>query len=656
LRELADMVIDEMVSRREDKKQLFETKSRYMACTAHDMLTPLTGMGLSLSLARESNNVREIHDLISSSQVCCEMISMIIHRSMSLFQSDKADPGIVGGMKNLSTSDTSETGSDSGDPQRPNIPLARVSLINVFHSRVRTIMDAYPKCVPLKVTIDSSLPEFVVSDEVVLYQSTLNYLTNACKICGKSSSKEDFIELRVGKKVTPATNSSWIQVECIDCGPGVAVEDYHQLFVPFSSINKSTLNGSGLGLYSVAAHTKSMSGKYGCRKRDDDKSGAVFWFTLPLIQYDEEKHASLDPEQDDASIRGFRSFSNRIGFDGPVNVPYESKGNDTDRSSSICSKKGSGGGSRSSSERLPRRKNALVIDDSVTVRKPISRALMKEDFDVDTAEDGLKGLEMMKRTPYDVVFCDFLMPVLDGIDCVKQFRRWEKTHRRGFTQFIIGISANASIADSQVGLDVGMNMFQKKPISLAHLKKLANSPEVIECRESKKNFRYQSSEGGSVASGSSGSVTKSGTGRIQAGCIDCSDQFKEADYATKTALVVDDMVSTAKLIRKAIEQRGWDVTMARDGSEALEKLKAKCYTVVLMDNQMPVMSGRDCISTFRDWETKNGRPRTKNIFLMTASGQVSDSDKMLFGGVLVKPVKLSYLHALLDSLCDDSEG
>lgn len=70
-------------------------------------------------------------------------------------------------------------------------------------------------------------------------------------------------------------------------------------------------------------------------------------------------------------------------------------------------------------------KCALVIDDSVTVRKPISKVLTKLGFYVDTAENGLKGLEAMKRNTYDLVFCDFLMPVMDGIDCVKQYRKWE---------------------------------------------------------------------------------------------------------------------------------------------------------------------------------------------------------------------------------------
>ena len=184
-------------------------------------------------------------------------------------------------------------------------PLVKVNLRSLFHSRVQTVIDAYPKSVDLSITIDPQLPEFIISDDVVLYQSTLNFLTNACKIC-EANTKGDCIELIVSKTVG-ASQFAWLRVECIDCGPGVEAEDLHQLFVPFSNINKSTLNGSGLGLYSVASHVKTMGGKYGCSRREDNKSGAVFWFTMPLTPFDEKLHGQRY-DLDNAERRGFQSF------------------------------------------------------------------------------------------------------------------------------------------------------------------------------------------------------------------------------------------------------------------------------------------------------------------------------------------------------------
>ncbi len=81
-----------------------------------------------------------------------------------------------------------------------------------------------------------------------------------------------------------------------------------------------------------------------------------------------------------------------------------------------------------------RRKCALIIDDSTTIRKVFHRALSNLGYEVYQAENGLKGLEELKITIYDVVLCDFLMPIMDGVDCVQQYRAWEQTNRQWANQ------------------------------------------------------------------------------------------------------------------------------------------------------------------------------------------------------------------------------
>ena len=80
------------------------------------------------------------------------------------------------------------------------------------------------------------------------------------------------------------------------------------------------------------------------------------------------------------------------------------------------------------------KKQALVIDDSVTIRKSIDRALTKFGFDVVHACNGMEGLIELKNSLFGVTFCDFLMPIMDGLDCVKQYREWEKKYRPEFEQ------------------------------------------------------------------------------------------------------------------------------------------------------------------------------------------------------------------------------
>ena len=81
-----------------------------------------------------------------------------------------------------------------------------------------------------------------------------------------------------------------------------------------------------------------------------------------------------------------------------------------------------------------RLKLALIIDDSLVIRRVIDRALTKIGFEVKHAEDGMKGLKAMKVTLFDLVLCDFLMPIMDGLDCVQQYRQWERRHRTEYQQ------------------------------------------------------------------------------------------------------------------------------------------------------------------------------------------------------------------------------
>merc|ERR1712176_1438290 len=85
----------------------------------------------------------------------------------------------------------------------------------------------------------------------------------------------------------------------------------------------------------------------------------------------------------------------------------------------------------------------------------------------------------MKGSMYDIVICDFLMPAMDGLDCIQQYRDWENAHRPWMKQWIVGISAHANEADIEKGLKVGMNQFMPKPVTFAALSNLINSDDLV---------------------------------------------------------------------------------------------------------------------------------------------------------------------------------
>jgi len=64
----------------------------------------------------------------------------------------------------------------------------------------------------------------------------------------------------------------------------------------------------------------------------------------------------------------------------------------------------------------------LVIDDDETIRELFRQWLEREGFEVNEADNGLKGVEIQRRICADVVICDLIMPVQEGIETITQFR------------------------------------------------------------------------------------------------------------------------------------------------------------------------------------------------------------------------------------------
>ena len=62
----------------------------------------------------------------------------------------------------------------------------------------------------------------------------------------------------------------------------------------------------------------------------------------------------------------------------------------------------------------------LVIDDERSIRNTLKDILEYEKYEVDLAEDGQKGIEMIRSAEYDVVLCDIKMPGLDGIEVLER--------------------------------------------------------------------------------------------------------------------------------------------------------------------------------------------------------------------------------------------
>jgi CheY-like chemotaxis protein len=64
----------------------------------------------------------------------------------------------------------------------------------------------------------------------------------------------------------------------------------------------------------------------------------------------------------------------------------------------------------------------LVIDDDIAIRKSFLLALEDSGYQVDTAEDGLAGIEMFTRDGHDLIFLDLKMPGINGVETLQRIR------------------------------------------------------------------------------------------------------------------------------------------------------------------------------------------------------------------------------------------
>jgi signal transduction histidine kinase/DNA-binding response OmpR family regulator/HPt (histidine-containing phosphotransfer) domain-containing protein len=267
-----------------------------------------------------------------------------------------------------------------------------------------------------------------------------------------------------------------------------------------------------------------------------------------------------------------------------------------------------------------RDRRVLVIDDNSHARTVLAGMLASLTFIVDEAPSGQEGIEMVGQAaklgkPYEIVFIDWQMPGLDGIETSKRIRALPDL---GTSPHLVMVTAYGREDVLKQAEEHGFANVLIKPVTSSILFDTAVS-----------------------ALGASIEATDTLMARKQAEPSFDVDRTRGA-----RVLLVEDNKTNQVVALGLLEDAEVSVDLADNGEIAVGKVRDHNYDLVLMDVQMPVMDGLEATRIIRS----DARFRSLPIIAMTAGAMAADRDLCLEAGMddhISKPIDPNHLRDVL---------
>lgn len=105
----------------------------------------------------------------------------------------------------------------------------------------------------------------------------------------------------------------------------------------------------------------------------------------------------------------------------------------------------------------------LLVEDEAKTLQLIKQGLEQHNIEVDIAYDGLMGLTLAQRNPYDLLITDIILPEINGLNLCRKLRE------SGFETPILLLTALSTTTDIITGLDAGADDYLGKPFEFSEL-------------------------------------------------------------------------------------------------------------------------------------------------------------------------------------------
>ncbi|MFQ5997221.1 MAG: response regulator [Dehalococcoidales bacterium] len=177
----------------------------------------------------------------------------------------------------------------------------------------------------------------------------------------------------------------------------------------------------------------------------------------------------------------------------------------------------------------------LIVDDDESLSKTLSLVLERKGYNVATANDGPEALEAVKNQPFDMVFMDIKMPIMNG---VQTYKRMKKIRPEAV---VVMMTAYAVEKLVQQALQEGAYGIIYKPLDIEKVLVL-----IERARE---------------------------------------------DNQGALVLVVDDDPRIGTIFKNLLSNKGYKVCTANTGEEAIARAQQKDFDVIFIDMKLPTING-----------------------------------------------------------------
>ncbi|MGE4291263.1 MAG: ATP-binding protein [Desulfovibrio sp.] len=276
--------------------------------------------------------------------------------------------------------------------------------------------------VDLSLHLHAALPCRVTGDDVRLQQVLSNLLGNAYKFTTSGSVRIDAAPLPSGH-----ADQARILFSVTDTGQGISPDQRDKLFEPFvqgGSGYQRRFQGAGLGLSICRRIVLLMGGEI--HVESEPGQGSAFYFSAVFGVADQDNGAAAGEAQEKTAMAKPRS-----------GVPLRILLAEDDRVSSLA----------------------------------ISRLLQRNGHEVATAANGQEALDALRQRDFDLVLMDIQMPVMDGLEALRILRT-DSAYRERTTIPVVAMTAYAMSEDRARFLDLGMDDYVAKPVSMEELSRV----------------------------------------------------------------------------------------------------------------------------------------------------------------------------------------